>query len=419
MTTLPSLPRRWSLPARFVGGVVATLVAGLALFWLVMNPPMGDLALMTAFLSITALGSILAGYAAYKLRWLQKAPGLRWAIFGTCALSSALTFFNVWLTARLMFANEHDLQLATVLLIFASGIAMVVGYFFTEEITGRIAALSSAARSLAQGRLETRVAIAGRDEVAALALTFNDMATQLQAVDQKQRELDRLRRDLIAWVGHDLQTPLASVRAIVEALADGVVEDPETVRRYLGTAQRDIESLSALIDDLFQMAQLDAGGLTLEVTGAEVCDLISDTLESFMPLAAQRGVALDGACRDVGVVPLDVRRIGRVLGNLIGNAIDHTPAGGQVSLNAWRADGRLWIEVRDTGVGIAPEALPHIFDRFFRGEPARPRTMGGAGLGLAIARGLVEAHRGRIHVASMPGAGTTFTLELPLEAARA
>ena len=125
MTTLPSLPRRWSLPARFVGGVVATLVAGLALFWLVMNPPMGDLALMTAFLSITALGSILAGYAAYKLRWLQKAPGLRWAIFGTCALSSALTFFNVWLTARLMFANEHDLQLATVLLIFASGIAMV------------------------------------------------------------------------------------------------------------------------------------------------------------------------------------------------------------------------------------------------------------------------------------------------------
>ena len=148
MSALPSLQRRLPLTARLVGGVIAAVLGGLALFWLVMHPPMGDLALMTLFLSVTALASVLAGYAAYRLRWLQRAPGLRWAITGTYVLSSALTFINVWLTARLMFTNEHDLQLATVLLVFASGIAIALGFFFAEEITGRIRSLSETARGV-------------------------------------------------------------------------------------------------------------------------------------------------------------------------------------------------------------------------------------------------------------------------------
>ncbi|HRF50541.1 MAG TPA: ATP-binding protein, partial [Anaerolineales bacterium] len=253
----------------------------------------------------------------------------------------------------------------------------------------------------------------GREEVAALARAFNDMATRLEAADARQRELDRLRRDLIAWVSHDLQTPLASVRAIVEALADDMVEDRETAQRYLRTAQRDVESLSDLIDDLFQMAQLDAGGLALDLTPTDVCDLISDTLESFTPLARQSGIRLEGKCRDAGVVALDTRRMGRVLANLLSNALAHTPAGGQVALEARLNGSQLEIIVRDTGVGIAIEDLPRIFERFYRAEPARTRASGGAGLGLAIARGLVEAHGGRILVTSTPGSGTTFTIEIP------
>jgi signal transduction histidine kinase len=239
------------------------------------------------------------------------------------------------------------------------------------------------------------------------------MASQLQAADEKQRELERLRTDLIAWVSHDLQTPLASIRAILEALYDGIVEEPETVKRYLHTAQRDVRSLSALIDDLFQMAQLDAGGIPLEIAEASLSDLISDTLESFSELAARQGVSLEGSAGiDVDPVSMDTQRIGRVLNNLIGNALRHTPAGGRVEVQARRANGGVEVSVCDSGEGIRLEDLPNIFESFYRGEKSRSRATGGAGLGLAIARGIVRAHGGEIRVESQPG-DTRFMFTLP------
>jgi len=232
-------------------------------------------------------------------------------------------------------------------------------------------------------------------------------------MDEKQRELERLRKDLIAWVSHDLQTPLASMRAILEALSDGVVEEPETVKRYLNTAQRDVRSLSALIDDLFQMAQLDAGGIPLEKENASLVDLISDTLESFSALASQQEITLDGSA-EAGVDPvlMDTQRIGRVLNNLIGNALRHTPAKGQIEVRARRAGLGVEVTVHDSGEGIRPEDLPNIFESFYRGEKSRSRATGGAGLGLAIARGIVHAHGGEIRVESQPG-DTRFIFTLP------
>ena len=280
-------------------------------------------------------------------------------------------------------------------------------------MTERMDLLKQAAEKLAQGNLETRVPVSGRDEVATLAKSFNQMASQLQAMDEKQRELERLRKDLIAWVSHDLQTPLASMRAILEALSDGVVEEPETVKRYLNTAQRDVRSLSALIDDLFQMAQLDAGGIPLEKEDASLADLISDTLESFSELASRQSVSLEGSAElNVDPVLMDTQRIGRVLNNLIGNALRHTPAGGQVEVNARRAGSGVEVTVRDSGEGIRAEDLPNIFESFYRGEKSRSRATGGAGLGLAIARGIVRAHGGEIRVESQPG-DTRFIFSLP------
>jgi signal transduction histidine kinase len=405
---------RFPMIVGYTLSVVLVLAISLALFMLLMKPPMANLGLMTVFLMVTALVSSLVGFAAYRLGWLNYMPTLRLALLVSYALSSILTFFNIWLTARLMFASEHDLLLATVLLVFAGGMAMILGFFLASALTDRIHLLEKASQKLAEGDLSARVPVQGLDEVASLAAAFNQMATQLQTADSKQREVERLRSDLIAWVGHDLQTPLASIRAILEALADGMVDDPDAVRRYLETAQRDVRSLSLLIDDLFQMAQIDAGGLQLELAPSSLSDLISDTLESFSALAAHQGVALHGnAAPDVDPVRMDTPRIGRVLNNLVGNALRHTPAGGRVEVQARRDGTGVEVVIADTGEGIRPEDLPHVFERFYRGEKSRSRATGGAGLGLAIAQGIVRAHGGEIRLESSPSAGTRFTFSLP------
>ncbi|HSA99067.1 MAG TPA: HAMP domain-containing sensor histidine kinase [Anaerolineales bacterium] len=400
---------------RLALGILLILAFSLAFFKLLMSPPSHELGLMALFLGITALASALVGYGAYRFGWVNQSPTLRWTLLGGYALASILTFFNVWFSAKLMFASQHDLLLAIVLLVFAGGIATILGYFLSSTVTERIHLLKEAAEKLAQGDLQTRVPVTGHDEVAALSTSFNQMVVQLQAADEKQRELENMRRDLIAWASHDLQTPLTSMRAILEALSDGVVDEPEMMKRYLATAQRDVMSLSALIDDLFQMSQLDAGGFPLHRDQASLSDLVSDTLESFSELAKQQEIILEGQVEsDVDPVWMDTQAIGRVLNNLLSNAMRHTPARGRVSLWVRRGAQGVEVTVSDTGEGIRTQDLPHIFERFYRGDAARSRKRGtGAGLGLAIARGIVHAHGGDIQVQSQMGKGTQFTFHLP------
>lgn len=401
-------------PLRYAAGILTVLTVSLAAFTLVMSPALAELEFMALLLTATAVVSSLAGYAAYRLGWLTFSPRIRWTLLAGYGLASALTFFSVWFSARMMFASQHDLVLSVVLLIFASGMAMVLGTFLSSTVTDRILHLKNGADGLAQGDLGTRVSVSGRDEIAALGASFNQMASQLQDADHKQQEAERLRSDLIAWVSHDLQTPLASIRAILEALSDGMVEDPEVVTRYLLTAQREVASLSMLIDDLLQMAQLDAGGLPLDLENASLTDLISDTLESFSELALRQKVSITGeADADVDPVRMDTMRIGRVLNNLLSNALRHTPAGGSIEVRARRAGRGVEVSVSDTGEGIRQEDLPQVFGRFYRGEKSRSKVTGGSGLGLAIASGIVRAHEGEISVASAPGEGSRFVFYLP------
>jgi len=399
---------------RMVAGVFLVLLLAMILFYLLMQPSVNEIGLMALFLSITSLITILVGYGVYRMGWISNSPRLRWALLATYAISSFLTFINVWLTARLMFASTHDLLLATVLLIFAAGIAMTLGLFFSETLTRRITILNHAAKKIADGQLGVRVEVIGQDEMAELAQTFNTMSVQLQSAKERQKELDTLRTDLIAWVSHDLQTPLASIQAIVEALADGIVDDTETSQRYLRTAQREIRSLSSLIDNLFQVAQMDAGGLQLNLEANSLSDLISDTLESFTRIAAQKDIRIEGQVnKDVDPVIMDVERIGRVLSNLISNAIQHTPDGGQVYVKASRLESLISVSISDTGEGIRQEDLPYIFDRFYRGEKSRNRKSGGTGLGLSIVKGIVEAHGGMIRAENIQTGGTKFIFTLP------
>jgi signal transduction histidine kinase len=403
-----------SMPARLILGIILIVAISLGIFTLLMSPRSSEFGLMALFLGITSFVSALAGYAAYRFGWINLSPTLRWTLLGGYALASILTFFNVWFSAQLMFTSEHDLLLAIILLLFASGIAMILGYFFSSTVTERILSLKRAAEKLANGDLQTRVVVNGRDELSALSITFNQMAEQLQAADQKQRELETMRRDLVAWASHDLQTPLASMRAILEALSDGVVDEPDMVKRYLQTAQKDVMSLSALMDDLFQMSQLDAGGFPLNSVASSLSDLVSDTLESFSELAYRESVKLQGKVEpDVDPVFMDTQAIGRVLNNLISNALRHTPAGGEIRVHAWRTTNGVELSVRDTGEGIQAQDIPHIFERFYRSEKSRNRDTGGAGLGLAIARGIIRAHGGDIRVESQAGKGTQFTFFIP------
>ncbi len=406
--------RQTNVLFRFVTFTILILLIVLAIFYFVMQPQLADLREIAFFLSITTVITLLASQLAYKSGWINRAPSLRWSLFGTYVLSSILTFINVWLTADLMFVSPHDLLLGTILLVFASGIGMTMGYFFTETLAHRIMILNKTASQVRRGGLGARVTLDGRDEIAELGESFNEMLEQLEISQRKQQELDAFRRELIAWISHDLQTPLASIRAIVEALADGMVEDEETQHRYLLTATRDIQSLSSLIDDLFELAQLDAGGLQLDLQSNALSDLISDTSESFSALAKQKGLTLEADIKgDVDSTLIDVKRIGRVLNNLVSNAIRHTPPGGEIKLSARNANGGVELIVSDNGEGFNPQDLPYLFDRFYRGEKSRSRSTGGVGLGLAIAKGFVETHGGQIRAEGKSEGGARFVIWLP------
>ena len=234
----------------FISLIALIVLFSIGIFYWLMNPPMNDLEHMGQFLTLTAVISILAGYSAYRLGWMERSPSLRWALIGTYLIASLLTFINVWLTARLMFASEHDLLLASVLLFFAGGIAVVLGSFFANTLTERISQLKVATQEIESGNLTVRAQVGGVDEIAVLAEAFNKMVERLQVAEQKQKELETLRRDLVAWAGHDLRTPLASIRLLIEALSDGVVSDPQTVQQYFDQAKKQMDNLSLLVDDL-------------------------------------------------------------------------------------------------------------------------------------------------------------------------
>ncbi len=233
------------------------------------------------------------------------------------------------------------------------------------------------------------------------------MADKLQSAQERQQELERVRRDLLLWTGHDLRTPLTSVRVIVEALADGMVEDEETVERYLGTARKDLALLSRLVEDLFLLAQLDAGRLPLDLRPATLEDVVSDTLESFAVLAERKGVRLEGEVSEsLPLLELDVPRVGRALNNLVDNALRHTSEGGRVEVKVTPMREEVWVAVEDTGEGIPAEDARFVF------EGLRRSRKEGFGLGLPLARAIVVAHGGKIWLEPV-AQGSRFVISLP------
>ncbi len=388
---------------------------------IMLDPPPGDLRLLILFMSGSGGATVLATYVLYRQSMIRGFSSLRWALLANVAMIVVVVLLNVWFTAQLMFISQHDLVLTIALLMFAGLTALAFGIFVAGTLTDRIGALAGAADRLAEGKLNTRLDVTGNDELADLARSFNWMADSLQRTDEQKRLIEQARRALIAGISHDLRTPLTSLRAMIEAIADGVVTDPDTVTRYVNTSLSELQHLNHLIDDLFELARLDAGQVDMQICPASMTDLISDVLSSMSARAAQRDVALAGSVQP-GIDPIMMApdKIQRVLVNLLDNALRYTPPGGQIAIRARRSTDMVRVDVHNTGSSIDAAHLPHVFTTFYRGEPSRVRGDDGhrgTGLGLAIARGFVEAHHGRIWAESTPQRGTTFSFILPVQIA--
>jgi signal transduction histidine kinase len=356
---------------------------------------------VTQFAVIVALGTLVAGLAgAFTLTLL---PTIRLQLAGLALLAVALPLAAVTLGGLVMFHMHDDVKLLAVAAASASTAlvaALLVGY----SIARRVRSLESAATQLAAGELEARAPSDGPREVAQLGASFNEMATNIE-------RLFDARRQLVAWASHDLRTPLAAIQAMLEAIEDGVATQDD----YLHALREQAATLGSLIDDLFELAQIDAGVLTLELRETPLGELLTSCLRGLEAEARSRAVRLELALEEpLPAVQCAPRHVQRVLLNLLTNALRHTPSDGAVVVSARPVGAELEVLVEDTGEGLTEQAEARMFDRFWREDPARVRTGGRAGLGLAIARGLLEAQGGRIWAENRSTGGARVGFSLPL-----
>ncbi|MCO5183074.1 MAG: HAMP domain-containing histidine kinase [Anaerolineae bacterium] len=401
----------WLIPIIGVG--VALLVA-LLIDLLFFQPTIDQLTPMFLQLGFYAWLSVIIGFILYRLGWAYS-PSLTFAVSFTLILVGVLTLVNGGVAAWLMFADPTSLTVVGILLVFSTMIGTAFAVYGFSRTTRSLRELATVAQQVADGDLSARAHVPGRDEVAQLGKAFNEMAAKLEQAEVERQELEQLRNDLIAWVSHDLRTPLTSIRAMVEALADGIVTDDAMIHRYYQTIRADVLGLTALINDQFELAQLGARGIKIEKVLVSLGDLISDTIESVRVLAEQRDIELVGEIGDdLDAVMISPQGIGRVLTNLIGNALRYTPDSGTIVVSAQRIGDEVAVAVTDSGPGFAEADLPRLFEKFYRGEEARTRAQGsGAGLGLAIAKGIVEAHGGEISAENVPDGGACVRFVLP------
>ncbi|MFB3737507.1 MAG: sensor histidine kinase [Candidatus Velamenicoccus archaeovorus] len=290
----------------------------------------------------------------------------------------------------------------------AGAVALGLARWLARGMTQPLRDMAQAARKMERGDYGQRVHTRSRDEVGQLATAFNRMSAELESLEQ-------LRRDLVANVSHELKTPISALRAHLENLLDGVESpDPETLQVMLSQSER----LGRLVDRLLDLSRLESGETPLQREPVPLHPLVSQVLSEIEVARADRGVAIqDLVPDDLPPIFVDRERVHQVLFNLLDNAVRFTPAGGRVVVSARRSDGACEVAVADTGPGIAPEHLPRLFERFYRVDPSRSHKDGGTGIGLAIARSVVEAHGGRIRAESEIGKGSTFTFELPVATA--
>ncbi len=367
----------------------------------------GSAAAVTTLLILLPLGAatVLAAHAIAARR--ARIGGLRRQFALLAVVAAAQLAIAVGVFVTLMFVSEHDAFFTVLVAAFTGVLGLWAGRLLGRRALADVDAVRCTLEGVAQGRRDVRTELAGRDELARLGADVDAMVTTLAAEEQA-------RRGLIAAVSHDLRTPLTSLRLLVDALDDDLVTGAAMRHDYLGRISVNVHALSALIDDLFELSRLESGDIRWTTERVRLDELVHETIDAMRPHADAGSVVMRAELAPALVAArANPEQLQRVLFNLIQNAIRHTPADGSVVVRAAAATGgAIEIEVADSGPGIARDERARVFDPFFRGAGRGARADGGAGLGLAISRAIIEAHGGRIWLADAER-GTTVRFRLP------
>ena len=387
--------------------------------------PMSGRELADLVVLLGVAGGVSTAVGVLVLRWISRAGVplvARAFIAGSMGAVAALA--NVLAVASFMFVNTaHDLRLLLAVSLAAGSVAAVVSALGALDTTRRVRALAGEVRALASGASAGEPeggsgdARSAEDEVSELAGAVDDLRGALARAEQRRAEVERERTELTTALSHDLRTPLAAIRAAVDALDDGVVSEPAEVARYHALVRREVDRLARLTDDLFELARIEAGAAR-ELARLDLEEIAADVADGMTPLAERAGVRLL-LVADPGLpaLPLDGTLIERAIGNLLRNAIQHAAADSAIELRLEDARDGVRVTVRNEGVPIPEGALPLIWERFYRAERARDQQSradaDGSGLGLTIVRAIAERHGGEVTASSSQSTGTTLGFTLP------
>jgi two-component system sensor histidine kinase BaeS len=386
---------------------LAAVVVGLAIFEIAMQPSGAERAELGVIFGLMAVA--MATIAGWLPQLARRYRSIRSTVTVLSLAAFSIVFAGVVAIGNLMFVSPHDLTL--LLVVIAFGVVAAIGFAISisRPLTKDLAHLSDSASRVASGHLNQHLALDRRDEVGRLSIALDRMTGQLEAT-ARAREADlSARTEFFAAVGHDLRTPLASMQAAIEAVQDGVSEDP---RAQLESVEQDIAALTRLVDDIYLLARLDSGATVPAMEPVDIIEAADETLEILRPLAESRGVELVLAADARFFLEGSQASLGRILRNLGDNAIRHSPSGTRIEVGITQQDHHVVVTVSDEGPGFDPGFEAIAFDRFSRFEPWRSRDSGGSGLGLAIARSLVESMGGQIWIGPGPGGRVSFGLPL-------
>jgi signal transduction histidine kinase len=401
-----------SATPRVVLALTAVVVLALLAGEVTMQPSSRDRAvLIGVFAAVAVLVAIAAGLLG---RWTERLSSLHTSVLVIAVGAVAAAAAAVLASAASMFISPHDLRLVLVALGLGVGLGVVLATAVSARLEEDLNAIGDAARSVAAGDRSVRTGVERADEVGAVAAALDDMIERLVAAENEQQRMQTARRDFLAAVSHDLRTPLTSLRAATEALEDGLVDDPS---RYLAAMRTDLDLLTALVDDLFMLALIESGGLALVRERLDLAEVVDEAAEAVRPLANRGGIRLTAEIDGSVTVEAAPREISRILRNLLDNAVRHSPEGGTVRLMLSDEGGHATVTVTDEGPGFPADFVRRATESFTRADDARRRDGSGAGLGLAIARGLTEAHGGTIEVSAGPGGRVKVVFPVATQAA--